>query len=249
MARGLWPAAYFTLVAYLYERYYERRYHIESSGYIAPGDLGIGDEEFHGYEGTDYRSLNEIMRRLAITEDDVFLDLGAGKGRALIVAATRRFKRVIGVEISPELAAIAARNVEQARPRLRCPDVRLVTADATAYRVSDDTSVAFVFNAFHGNVLLRVLANLRASFDQAPRKLRVVFVNPHHIDALVERALDGWLIRRHTVSFWGARFASVIYETNPNAVRLAERALTTARPARPDDRAPHSHISVAFRGS
>jgi SAM-dependent methyltransferase len=249
VARGHWSAAYFALVSYVFERYYEWRYHIESSGYIAPGDLGMRDEEFHGYEGTDYRSLNGLMRRLSITKDDVFLDLGAGKGRALIVAATRPFKRVIGVEISPELATIALRNVERARPRLRCQDIRVVTADVTAYRVPDDTSVAFVFNAFHGNVLLRVLANLKASFDQAPRRLRVVFVNPHHIDALAERALEGWLVRGHTISFWGAQFGSVIYETAASAVRIAERALTTARPARPDERVLNSHITVAFRDS
>jgi predicted RNA methylase len=39
------------------------------------------------------------------------------------------FKRVIGVEFSPELNRIARQNLQARQDRLRCPDVELVTGD------------------------------------------------------------------------------------------------------------------------
>src|SRR5262249_16540884 len=41
-----------------------------------------------------------------------FVDFGSGKGRALLCAAARPFKRIVGVEWSTDLCAIARRNVE-----------------------------------------------------------------------------------------------------------------------------------------
>ena len=50
---------------------------------------------------------------------DVFLDLGAGKGRMLLAASRYPFRRVIGVELSDRLAAIARSNVAAFRLRAR----------------------------------------------------------------------------------------------------------------------------------
>ena len=45
-----------------------------------------------------------------------FLDIGAGKGRALLVAAESPFNEVVGVELNPSLAAIARNNIAIATP-------------------------------------------------------------------------------------------------------------------------------------
>lgn len=41
----------------------------------------------------------------------MFLDLGSGKGRMVLSAARFPFRRIIGVELSNDLTAIARRNV------------------------------------------------------------------------------------------------------------------------------------------
>ena len=79
---GDWRGLGAFVIRAMYERYYEWRFDIQSGGYIDPGALGIANEESVGYEGTDYRSLSDIMVKLQVRErSDVFLDLGAGKGR------------------------------------------------------------------------------------------------------------------------------------------------------------------------
>jgi len=210
---GDWRGLGAFVIRAMYERYYEWRFDIQSGGYIDPGALGIANEESVGYEGTDYRSLSDIMVKLQVRErSDVFLDLGAGKGRAVIMAATQPFHRIIGVEISPELVAIAQRNLARARKRLVCTDIDVVTADATTFVVPDDVTVVFMFNPFRGDVLAHALQNVKASLNRAPRAIRVVFVNPRHVDAEIRAVMAGWLSQREVFTPIGAEFSTVIYE-------------------------------------
>jgi tRNA1(Val) A37 N6-methylase TrmN6 len=68
---------------------------------------------------------------LGITNRDVFVDFGSGKWRAIFWAARYPFRRVIGVELSAQLNALARRNINRNRHRLTCRDIHLVTADVT----------------------------------------------------------------------------------------------------------------------
>jgi SAM-dependent methyltransferase len=221
--RGDWRGLASALLRAIDERFYEWRFNIRSSGYIAPTDLGILDDQYIGYEGTDYRSLAEIMKKLRVREGkDVFLDLGAGKGRALIMAATRPFKRVIGLEISPDLAAIARENLERARKRLRCSDTSVVVGDATKFVVPDDVTIVFMFNPFRGEVLASALRNVRDSLTRAPRALRVAFVNPRHVDAEIASVMSGWLRESEVFMPRASEFRTVIYETSAPAAAPKE---------------------------
>ena len=47
------------------------------------------------------------MNYLKLDANDVFVDLGCGKGRAVFLAAAQKLKKVIGVELRKELADIA----------------------------------------------------------------------------------------------------------------------------------------------
>lgn len=54
--------------------------------------------------------------------EEIFIDIGCGKGRALLLAATRPFKKIIGVEHSAELCKVAIENVRIARPKIDRPE-------------------------------------------------------------------------------------------------------------------------------
>jgi precorrin-6B methylase 2 len=118
--------------------------------------------------------------------DDVFADIGAGKGRVVYQAARRYdLKRVIGVELSPELAGEARANLERHRDRLRCDDVEIVTSDALAWEVPDDLTIAYMFRPFTGATFGGMIDNLIASYDRSPRRLRIVYVNPEEHDLIM----------------------------------------------------------------
>jgi 16S rRNA G966 N2-methylase RsmD len=122
--------------------------------------------------------LPRILPRRTVDVNDVFLDIGSGMGRALLVAASYPFSRVIGVELSAHLNDIAQQNIHHLESRLKCRDITVVNADAVEYRVPDDVTVVFMANPFQGSIFQRVVHNILASYDRNPRRLRIVYVNP-----------------------------------------------------------------------
>jgi hypothetical protein len=179
---------------------FDRRYHVDTSGEISCAELGLSDPRHVWYGPAGVTRLRRILPPREVSEDDVFIDFGSGKGRAVLQAALHYpFRRVYGVEISEQLHEIAQRNVASCRDRLRCRDVRLTRADVTDYEISDDVTVAFFNNPFVGDVFETVIERLLESVDRRPRRLRLVYGNPAEEAALLRtgrvrpvRTLRGW---------------------------------------------------------
>lgn len=156
----------------------ERQRGIETGQVVDLEDLGLAGLDRVRYEPSGWLDLRRALRRVDVGADDVFLDLGAGKGRVVIQAASYRFRRVIGVELSDELSCVARQNIEASASRLRCQDVTIVTADAAEYVIPDDVTVVYMYNPFRGETFERVLQALIASVERAPRRLRVIYRTP-----------------------------------------------------------------------
>jgi SAM-dependent methyltransferase len=183
-------------------RLYEYRYGIFTEGLVLPKDLGIEDGECHSYNPTDYDSFLKVLAKLTIRAGyDSFLDYGAGRGRVMILAARRPFKRVLGVEISPELVATARENFRRAIPRLCCRELEITSGDAGQFKVPPDVTVVFFFNPFHGTILTRVLDNLHTSLREQPRSLTVICNLPPQSPFESQVHACSWLKLREERSF------------------------------------------------
>jgi len=158
--------------------FFERRLDVQTSGDIDLDELGIAAEGRRKYRPTGWLSLRRILPPNAVTADDVFLDIGSGKGRAVLMAARYPFRRVIGVELSEQLLDIAQNNVDRAKTHLRCQDIELVHADAESYQIPDDVTVVFLNNPFGGAIFAAVVNKLLDSYDRRPRPLRIIYANP-----------------------------------------------------------------------
>ena len=111
-----------------------------------------------------------------------FVDLGAGKGRAVLSAAARPYKRVIGVEFARELAATAAANV--AATGHRPERVSVIEADATTFDLPAGPLVVFLFNPFGPPVLDAVVARIEEAGRTRSDPVIVAYLNPVHADRL-----------------------------------------------------------------
>jgi hypothetical protein len=179
---------------------FDRRLGVDTEGVIHPEELGFSDDRYTRYVPTALGSLRRILPPREVDQDDVLLDLGSGKGRVVLQAALNYpFRRVYGVELSEQLHAVAERNLEAGRDRLRCQDVRLVNANALDFEIPDDVTVVWLYNPFVGEVFEAVVAKLLASVDRAPRRVRVVYGNPIEEAALLRtgrfhqvRTVGGW---------------------------------------------------------
>ena len=127
----------------------------------------------HARWGVHYGPSREDIFRQAIESlpvhrsDYAFIDLGAGKGEALQMAAEYGFGKVIGVEYSEALAA-----------ETRARGVECVCADATDFALPHEPTVLYLYNPFQGKVMDHVVRNIEQSLRVAPRDLWVVYVNP-----------------------------------------------------------------------
>ncbi|MBV8592748.1 MAG: methyltransferase domain-containing protein [Caulobacteraceae bacterium] len=137
------------------------------------------------YEALDYRALREIRRRVAFDPDDVFFDIGCGMGRALCWAARRPLRACIGVDVDPDLTAVARVNAERLRGRRAPIEVR--TADATKADLAAAT-LTFMYNPFGAEVMRAVLAALARGAAGRPRPLRIVYAAPAQIAVFGEFA-------------------------------------------------------------
>jgi SAM-dependent methyltransferase len=163
----------------------DRALGIDTAGKVDLADLGLADPERVGYEAGSWLDLPRVLRPGEVTRDDVFLDLGCGKGRAVLMASLYPFGRVTGVELSPDIAGIARRNLETFRRPTRCGTIEIVVTDAVDYTIPDDVTVVYLFNPFRGRTFDAVIDNLIASIDRNPRRVRLIYRNAMYEDQLL----------------------------------------------------------------
>ena len=116
-----------------------------------------------------------------------FLDVGAGKGRAMLTASLHPFREVVGIELNPALAAIARENLhrfaEHAAASPLAP-LRLIEADALEAPLPSTPTVGFLFHPFEAPVLRRFLARVQSHFAQRPGSFDLLYVNAEHAAVL-----------------------------------------------------------------
>ena len=128
-------------------------------------------------------------RPVAPIGQTVFLDVGAGKGRAMLLASRYPFLRIEGVELNPGLAAIARRNMGfwQAAPNSEAlAPMLLREADASRAPLPVGPTLAYLFHPFEAKILRRFLRHVLASVARTPRPFDLVYVNAEH-DSMLDR--------------------------------------------------------------
>ena len=140
----------------------------------------------HFYVPTTASVIYEILKSLPLEGRKFkFVDMGSGKGRALLVASEFPFARIVGIELSEQLHAIAERNVSIYKPSTqRCAAIDLRCMDALDYDYGNEPLVLFLFDPFGREIMERVVANLEASLRSKPREAYIVYVYPQYEDLL-----------------------------------------------------------------
>jgi SAM-dependent methyltransferase len=119
----------------------------------------------------------EIMRSLPIKFSQfTFIDLGAGKGRALLMASDYPFRRIVGVEFMPDLCRTAQKNIAAySSDRQRCRQVEVICADARDFQFPLEPLVVYLFNPFSEPTFAAALESLRRSVAQAPLPVYIAY--------------------------------------------------------------------------
>ncbi len=151
-------------------------------GLIDPSDLD-GSEELKKH-AVKYEASNQIFfnKLLDGTEwpfkRSTFVDFGCGKGAVLIYAYEFGFKKMIGVEFSPNLAQLATDNLQKFSVQKGGKvNFEIVNIDASQYVIPSEADCFYFFNPFDAFIMDKVFQNIVSSLETKPRKILIVYLN------------------------------------------------------------------------
>ena len=179
---------------------FDLEFGVRTSGLVAGRHLGFGhrsDRHFTAYYAVApsvfqgmivrWRRCRPTAPPLAPIDAYTFIDVGAGMGRAMLLAATYPFRAVVGVELHHALARIGRRNLAMWRAAGRAlAPMRMHCRDAAEFPLPPGPCVAFLFNPFGAPVLRRLLRNWSRSLAERAGQLDILYVNNQQ-ESVLER--------------------------------------------------------------
>jgi SAM-dependent methyltransferase len=140
---------------------------------------------FHSpYQPTEAALFHEMLAALvqqtqADLNEFIFIDLGSGKGRTLLMAADYPFRRILGIELLPALHEAALENLKRYKHESqKCFALEAICGDATQFYFLREPVLLYLFNPLPERGLRRVIRNLERSLKENPRKVYVLYHNP-----------------------------------------------------------------------
>ncbi|MCE5280274.1 MAG: class I SAM-dependent methyltransferase [Planctomycetaceae bacterium] len=211
-----------------FDHEFDNRYGTDTTGYVPIGALTVpAEHEDHAreYAPTDTLAFQAILARLEIDHSRyVFIDVGSGKGRTLLLASDYPFKRIIGVEFAREMHLVAVRNIAiYHSPTQKCTRLESVCADAVAFDLPDCPLVCFLNNPFDDVIMDKWLASLRRWAAGNLHGVYVVYHNCYH-RALFDRSPHWQLVVEGGSMAVGDAFAIYQY------IRESAPAVASAAP-------------------
>lgn len=207
---------------------FDESYGVRTSGLVAGRHLGAGhanDKQITAYFGV----APSVFRRLvaqwkregarAAWTEYTFIDVGAGMGRGMLLAAEMGFKDVWGVELNPVLTGIARKNLRRWKVDGRLMDgqrMKLIEGDATEMKLPAGPVVLFLFNPFEARLMKMFLESVEAQRAGNAAPLELLYVN-HEQEVTIERR-----------KVWERFFIGEVARTRADAI--ADHKIMAAQP-------------------
>ncbi len=179
---------------------FDLAHNVDTSGLVPAGNLTTGHPNdafvtaYYGIAPSILRTLIDHWRETIPPHpihSYTFLDIGAGKGRAMLIASEFPFRQVVGIELNPDLADIAQRNLEiwqseHAADSTAPPIARIILhqQDALAFDLPHTPTLAFLYHPFEAPVLKHLLRRIEAQYARHPGTLDLLYVNAECRDIL-----------------------------------------------------------------
>jgi SAM-dependent methyltransferase len=172
---------------------FDLAHNLDTSGLVPAGNLLTGhpnDAFVTAYYGVAPSILRTLIHHWRETipphpiHSYTFLDIGAGKGRAMLVASELPFHKIIGIELNPTMADIAERNLSLWREAHAADPtapplapIQLYEQDALTFDFPRTPTLAFLFHPFEAPVLKLLLRRIETQFARRRNTLDILYVN------------------------------------------------------------------------
>jgi hypothetical protein len=162
---------------------FDLQYGTDTSGYVSGADLstvslsGLYSTAYYGIAPSTltqaFKLIPAEVEGFRYPEQFTFIDLGSGKGRALLLASMQPFPAILGVEFAPDLCRFAVMNAAVFPGAGSRIAVR--NQDATTVIYPDGPLLVFLYHPFLLPVLRKVLANFEYQVKRNPRPCLLLY--------------------------------------------------------------------------
>lgn len=175
---------------------FDKSFGTDTGGFVANRfpSFGLKSKQEHPYAGCQPACVRKALSTIPDPSRYSFIDLGCGKGRAMIVAAELPFRKIVGVDISKSLIKIAegnARILRLAHPER--PRIEPRYGDATKAKLPSGARVVFLYHPFGRPLVEQVVSRLLREAEAQGEELFIVYENPVHFGVLdAMSGLERW---------------------------------------------------------
>lgn len=133
------------------------------------------DQYHHPYEPTPYSVLERLVSSDLISEKDVVLDYGCGRGRVSFYLTHQTKAKTIGIEYDARILNAAMDNLHTAVSK---NNTLFVLSHAEVFNVPLDVNRCYFFNPFSVEILRGVITRILQSYYENPREILLFFYYP-----------------------------------------------------------------------
>lgn len=130
------------------------------------------------YQPVRERPFRALFKNLKIPTNGRFVDIGSGKGKALLLAADIGFNQILGIDLYDELNKVALKNIEKyqsLKPSLQ--KIEVLSIDAAEYQFLPNDTCIFLNDPFSNEIMEKVVTRVLDSYTQHPRPMHFIYKN------------------------------------------------------------------------
>lgn len=137
-------------------------------------DESLEDLHHNRYEPTPYKVLERLLDSKYIQKDDVFVDVGCGKGRVSFFIHYYIGCDVVGIDYNKNLILKAETNKDTYNQNA---NIQFIYESIEKYDFTNETCFYF-FNPFSEEILRKVIHLIVQSYYKNPRNIKLFFYYP-----------------------------------------------------------------------
>jgi SAM-dependent methyltransferase len=161
---------------------FDRKHGIDTSGFVGVDNI-VSDKtlapQINAYAGSQPSIIRAALSALEPLERYTFIDVGCGKGRAMLVASEFPFRGVQGVELSPQLVKIARDNIAKVKRRFPTrPPTTVSEGNAMNLALPEGDLALFFYHPFGPELVSQFVRKLETRLATCGGHIFCICVNP-----------------------------------------------------------------------
>jgi SAM-dependent methyltransferase len=146
-------------------------------------EIGITADLGRRHDASGFIGLTDVFRTFGLAgRIQSVMDVGCGKGAALVAFSQLGVRTLGGIDISERLVDICRRNLEKCNVR-----AELRRGDARSFDGFERYELFYLFNSFPRDVLVSFLDNLSRYCNRTNSSRLILFRNPQDEDLLLQQ--------------------------------------------------------------